>query len=106
MIIQQPASIARVFGLAFCLVSTWLSARETLEILGKAPHIAWWQAAGAFGLLGLMAFTLTSIGEWLWCFEEGWDRLRRSLRISQAVLIVGGLIWAMIIRIEDALHLL
>jgi hypothetical protein len=106
MILQQPASIARVFGVTLCLVSTWLSATQTLEILAKTQHIAWWRPIGGFALLALLAFTLTSIGEWLWSFEEGWDRLRRSLRIIQLILIAGGFMWAIIIRVEDALHLL
>lgn len=106
MILQQPASIARVLGLVICVLSTWLTLSETLHILGKAPHIPWWQAAKDFGLLGLLAFSLTVIGEWLWSFEEGWERLQRSLRLIQAVLILGGFACALIIRIEDALHLL
>ncbi len=106
MILQQPAAISRVFGLSLSLISTWLSARETIEILGRARYVALWQAIGSCLLLGVLAFTLTCIGEWLWSFEEGWDRLRLSLRYTQAALIIGGLVFVIIIRIEDALHLL
>ncbi len=106
MIFQQPASIARVLGLALSLVSTWLAASQTVEILGKAQHIATWKILGDFGFLAFLAFSLTILGEWLWSFEEGWERLKRGLRVLQIVLIAGGFMWAMIIRIEDALHLL
>ena len=106
MIFQQPASIARVFGLALCLVSTCLAVSQTLEILGKAPHIASWRILGDFGFLACLAFSLTILGEWLWSFEEGWDRLKRALRIGQILLLTGGLLFGLTIRVEKALNLL
>ncbi len=106
MIFQQPASIARVLGLGLCLGSTWLSASQTFEILGKAPHITAWKLLGDFGFLAFLAFSLTILGEWLWSFEEGWDRLKRGLRIAQILLLFGGLLFALTIRIEKALNLL
>ncbi len=106
MIFQQPASVARVLGVGLCLLSTWLSASQTIEILGKAPHITAWKILGGFGFLAFLAFSFTSIGEWLWSFEEGLDRLRRGLRISQILVLTGGLLFGLIIRVEKAFNLI
>jgi len=106
MIFQQPASVARVLGVGLCLFSAWLSVSQTIEILGKAPHITSWKILGGFGFLAFLAFSLTILGEWLWSFEEGLERLRRGLRIGQILLLTGGLLFGLTIRVEKALNLL
>ena len=106
MIFQQPASVARILGLGLCLFSAWISVSQTIEILGRAPHITAWKILGGFGFLAFLAFAFTSLGEWLWSFEEGLDRLRRGLRIAQILLLTGGLLFGLTIRVEKALNLL
>ncbi|WP_395746677.1 hypothetical protein [Prosthecobacter sp.] len=102
MLFQQPAAIGRVIGLALCVISTWISGKETLEILGKAMHRSLWKITADFGFLALIAFSLTILGEWLWSFEEGWERLQRGLRILQAGILVGGFALALIMCVEHA----
>lgn len=84
MIIQNISALSRLLGVGVCLLSTWVSGRE---------------AAPAFVLLGLAAWSITAFGEWLWSFEEGWFGLQRGLRVVQAALIGGGMVCDAVFRI-------
>ena len=113
MLHNSTALVARFIGLGICLFSTWISAWGTLVILGGVsnagfhdvlPQPPGWEAVIAFPLLGLAAWSITSLGEWLWSFEEGWFRLQRALRLIQCTLILGGIACAITFRIAHEFH--
>lgn len=112
---SSTAFVARFIGLGICLFSTWISAWGTLVILGGVARAGFhdvppqppdWEVIIAFSLLGCAAWSITSLGEWLWSFEEGWFRLQRLLRLIQCTLILGGVACALIFRIAHGFHLL
>lgn len=90
MLLNCTSVLARLLGLGFCLLSTGMAAFVTLVILATLPQASWWAYIIAFPLLGLAAWGVTSLGEWLWSFEEGWFGLQRCLRLIQVSLIGGG----------------
>lgn len=109
----STALVARFIGLVICLFSTWISAWGTLVILAGVsnaglrdvpPQPPDWEAIVAFALLGLAAWSITSLGEWFWSFEEGWFRLQRALRLIQFTLILGGIACAIAFRIAHEFH--
>jgi hypothetical protein len=99
MIIQNISSLSRLLGLGVCLLSTWLSAWGSVILLAVAPQMSVWESSLAFVLLGLAAWSISSLGDWLWSFEEGWFGLQRGLRVVQAALIGGGMLCAVAFRI-------
>ncbi|MFZ2276636.1 MAG: hypothetical protein WAW39_02510 [Prosthecobacter sp.] len=110
---SSTAFVARFIGLGICLFSTWISAWGTLVILAGVsnaglrdvpPQPPDWEAIVAFALLGLSAWSITSLGEWFWSFEEGWFRLQRALRLIQCTLILGGIACAITFRIAHEFH--
>ena len=113
MLYNRTASLARLIGLGICLLSTWTSVWGTVVILAGVsgmhdvpPHPPGWEALIVFPLLGVVVWSITSLGEWFWSFEEGWFRLQRFLRFIQATLILGGLACALVFRLAFELHLL
>lgn len=99
MIIQNISALSRLLGVGVCLLSMWLSAAGTLRLLAVAPQMSGWEASLSFVLLGLAAWSITTLGEWLWSFEEGWFGLQRGLRVVQAALIGGGMVCDAVFRI-------
>ena len=90
MLSQHTGVLARILGVAICLITTLFVGYLVAGILSSAPHTPWSYSIIAFGFVGLVAWSFTSFGEWLWSIEEGWFGLQRYFRLIQTSLIGGG----------------
>tara|TARA_R110002049_G_scaffold70526_1_gene182217 strand:+ start:349 stop:678 length:330 start_codon:yes stop_codon:yes gene_type:complete len=97
---SPTALVARLMGLLIVLVSVAASARcAALIVWLGAWAYPWYEVQVAFLLLGLAAWSLTSLGEWFWSFEGGWWPLQRLLRVIQITTIAGGALNHAILRL-------
>lgn len=106
MLIKHPGVLARIIGVGICLWTTLVVGYLSVVILCNSLHTSWSFSASAFAIVGLIAWSSTSFGEWWWSFEEGWFGLQRSFRLIQASLIGGGLVCDITFRILHSCRVL
>ena len=90
MLSQHTAVLARVLGVALNLLMTYVTAIHAVWICAGSAQAPVWLVTILFAYVVVVAWAVTSMGNWLWSLEEGWFGLQRLLRVIQTAFIVGG----------------